>query len=371
MKTTGGTGTPRVLQVVLSLHPGGTERLLIELVTRLNSEIPMAVCCLDELGAWAADVERSSIRVSALGRTPGFHPMLGRAIADKVRQHGATVIHAHHYSPFVYSALARLWGAGCPVVFTEHGRLSDAGPSPKRRLVNQAFARVPGRVFAVSEDVRLHLIGEGFSSDRVGVIYNGISVGPTPSAEDRAAARARLGVSDDVVVIGTIGRLDPVKDFRTLLEAMGSVHSRQPSALVIVGDGPERSALERASVELGLSNGVHFLGHRDDARAWLAGCDIYANSSISEGVSLTILEAMAASLPVVATQVGGTPEIVDASCGRLVPARAPAALAEAVLDLARQPDVRRTLGAAARRRAESQFTIERMVAEYAEVYRSV
>jgi len=366
-----GTCRPRVLQVVLSLHPGGTERLLIELVTRLNAEIPMAVCCLDERGAWAIDVERADIRVTALGRTPGFHPTLGRAIARDARQHRATVIHAHHYSPFVYSALSRLWGSKCPVIFTEHGRLSDAGPSPKRRWANQVFSHVPGRAFAVSEDVRAHLLGEGFPSGRVGVIYNGISVGSLPDAGSRAAARTRLGIDDDVVVVGTIGRLDPVKDFRTLLAAMGAVRTERPSALVIVGDGPERAALERAARELGILDTVRFLGHRDDARAWLAACDVYANSSISEGVSLTILEAMAAGLPIVATRVGGTPEIVDSSCGRLVPARDPSALAAALSDLAGRPALRRELGQTARLRAETRFTIERMVNEYAEVYRGI
>ena len=131
--------------------------------------------------------------------------------------------------------------------------------------------------------------------------------------------------------------------------------------------GPRSSS---AASALGISDAVHFLGHRDDARAWLAGCDVYANSSISEGVSLTILEAMAAGLPIVATRVGGTPEIVDASCGRLVPARDSAALAAAVTDLLEHPELRRDLGQAARQRAETRFTIERMVAEYAEVYRS-
>ena len=366
-----GTRRPRVLQVVLSLHPGGTERLLVELVTRLDAAIPMAVACLDERGAWALDIERANIRVSALGRTPGFHPTLGRAIAREARRHGATVIHAHHYSPFVYSALSRFWRSGCPVIFTEHGRLSDAGPSSKRRLANQMFGHVPGRAFAVSEDVRAHLVGEGFRPERVGVIYNGISVGPLPGTASRAAARARLGVGDAVSVIGTVGRLDPVKDFRTLIEAMGSVCKVRQSVLVIVGDGPERPALEAAARDLGLTDAVRFLGHRDDAREWLAACDVYANSSISEGVSLTILEAMAAGLPIVATEVGGTPEIVDASCGRLVPARSATGLAAAAIDLLERRDLRQVLGQAARQRAETRFTIERMVAEYAAVYREV
>jgi hypothetical protein len=99
--------SPRVLQVVLSLHPGGTERLVLELVRRLNETMPMAVCCLDEAGAWAKDLEAEGISVTALQRRAGFHPVLGHGVARAARRHGATVIHAHHYSPFVYSALGR------------------------------------------------------------------------------------------------------------------------------------------------------------------------------------------------------------------------------------------------------------------------
>ena len=359
---------PRVLQVVLSLHPGGTERLVLELVRRLHGEMPMAVCCLDEAGAWARDLEAEGIQVTALGRRPGFQPSLGRAVAGVALRHRATVIHAHHYSPFVYSALARLSGSHARIVFTEHGRLSDAGPSAKRRWANRLLSRFAGNVFAVSGDLKQHLVDEGFAPGRVGVIYNGIDVGPLPTPDARQRARRALG--EDALVVGTIGRLDPVKDLGTLIRGVREAARARDLLLVVIGDGADRAALERASIDAGVEARVRFLGHRDDARTWLAGCDVYANSSISEGVSLTILEAMAAGLPIVATRVGGTPEIVDDSCGRLVPSRDPAAIAAALVELDRSPDLRSKLGAAARHRAETRFTIERMVGEYAEVYRS-
>src|SRR5262249_30171369 len=121
---------------------------------------------------------------------------------------------------------------------------------------------------------------------------------------------------------------------------------------------------------LEMDHGVstRFLGHRDDARALLAACDAYANSSISEGVSLTILEAMAAGLPVVATRVGGTPEVVDESCARLVVARNPEAMSAALAELAGSPEMRATLGLAGRARVEARFTLERMVDEYRDAY---
>jgi len=367
------------MQVALSLNPGGTERLLVELVARLHAEIPMMVCCLDEPGAWAPEIEALGVEVRALRRQPGFRPALGGRVADAARRHRATAIHAHQYSPFVYSCVSRVWPWSAPVIYTEHGRLSDAPPSRKRRAANRFLAKIPAKVYAVSEDLKAHMVREGFAPNAVGIIYNGTAVGPLPDAAARIRVRRMLSVDDETVVIGTVARLDPVKDLGTLIRAVatvtrGSPHRagepdrRAPMALVIVGDGPERQRLEDLAVELGVGPHVRFLGHRDDARLWLAGCDVYVNSSISEGVSLTILEGMAAGLPVVATRVGGTPEVIDATCGRLVPSRDPLALAEALLDLASSPILRRELGQSGRRRVETRFTLDRMVSEYREAY---
>ena len=370
-RPTTAAAEPRVLQVVLSLNPGGTERLVVELARRLTSQIPMAVCCLDEEGDWASELTADDVPVTALHRAAGFRPALSRAIATVARHHGANVIHCHHYSPFVYSCFARLFQPGCRVLFTEHGRLSDAAPSAKRRFANQILRRLPRGVFTVSEDLRQHIIAEGFSPSAVSVIYNGISVGPQPDSATREQIRRKVDASSDTLVIGAIARLDRVKDLGTLIEATGQCGRTLPVLLLIIGDGTERVRLEEVTKACGAEPHVKFLGHRDDARRWLAGCDLYVNSSISEGVSLTILEAMAAGLPIVATRVGGTPEVVDATCARLVSPRDANALAAALLDLARQPVLRDQMGRAARTRVEALFTLERMVDEYRDVYHRV
>jgi glycosyltransferase involved in cell wall biosynthesis len=297
--------------------------------------------------------------------------MLGLAVARAARRHGATLIHAHHYSPFVYAAIASLRPPALPVVFTEHGRLSDAGPSPRRRAANWLLSKTSGRVFAVSEDLKRHLVAEGFPDRQVGVIYNGIELGSTPSADVRARFRQMLGVADDVLVVGTLARLDPVKDLGVLIEAASHLASERRVRVAIVGDGPELATLRQAAARRGISQEVTFLGHQENAREWLSALDVFVNCSTSEGVSLTILEAMAAERAVVATAVGGTPEVVDDSCGRLVPARSPVAVAAAVRALAPAVELRATLGEAARRRVAERFTIDRMVNEYASVYNSL
>lgn len=362
---------PNILQVVLSLQPGGTERLVVELVRRLRDELPTAVCCLDQAGTWGEALREEGVDVLPLARRAGFRPGLGRAIARFAHRHQIDVVHCHQYSPFVYSALARISRPGLKVVFTEHGRLSDAPPSPKRRLANTVLSRFPHRVFAVSGDLKAHLVAEGFPASRVDVLYNGIDIGPVPSPADRQRMRTALGLEDRQFVVGTVARLDPVKDLETLVRAVASLRSAVPITLLVVGDGPERAALEKTASSLDAGASVRFLGHRDDARDVLAACDAFVNCSISEGISLTILEAMAAALPIVATSVGGTPEILDAACGLLVPARTPGAVADALRTLAADPGLRAAVAQAGRRRVEERFTLDRMVREYRDAYFAV
>jgi glycosyltransferase involved in cell wall biosynthesis len=330
--------------------------------------MPMAVCCLDEQGTWGKALNDEGVQVRALNRTPGFHPLLGRQIERVANAHQANVIHCHQYSPFIYSCLARVWQPSLKILFTEHGRLSDAPPSTKRKVANRVFARLPHRVFAVSANLKQHIVAEGFPAPRVGVVYNGIEIGPPPDAGYRRRVRTSLGIPDETFAIATVARLDPVKDLDVLLRAVASLARRIPAILLIAGDGSERRHLEDLAASLEAQHCIRFLGHRDDVRDVLAGCDAYANSSISEGISLTILEAMAVGLPVVATCVGGTPEILDESCGRLVPARDPEQLAAALLELVSQPAVRARLGRAGRERVERRFTLERMIREYRDEY---
>jgi glycosyltransferase involved in cell wall biosynthesis len=359
----------RIMQVVLSLAPGGTERLVVQLARALHSRHPMTVCCLDEPGEWSKEIERVGIPVVTIGRRPGFRPDVAKRIADVGAAHGIDLVHCHHYSPFIYATMS-CWWRSVPVIFTEHGRTSDAPASRKRRLANQLFGRIPARIFAVSGDLKQHMVREGFDASRIGVIYNGIEREPSFDDGARARARAIIGAKPSDLVIGAVGRLDPVKNLGTLLEALRQLTDRFPSARVVfIGDGPTRESLVRQAGELNLGPHVAFLGYRSDVRALLPGLDVYANTSIFEGVSLTILEAMATGLPVVATRVGGTPEVVvDGESGLLVPTRDPGALAVALEGALGNPGLRTRLGASARSRVERLFLLDRMIADYASVY---
>lgn len=368
------TGAPerrvRVLHVVLSLHPGGTERLVVDMVRRAPSWVDPRVICLDDAGPWAGSLEEMDVPVVALHRRPGFQPSLGLRIARLAAAQDVDVLHAHQYTPFAYAALAKLLRPKLRLVFTEHGRLADAPPSQRRRFANAFLGRVPGRFFAVSDELRRFLEAEGFPAGRFEVLPNGIDLGAVPSAAARSQARETLGIREDALLVGTAARLDPVKGLDVLLAAFALVRAQHATArLVILGEGPERAALERAIAVRDLSSAVRLTGHRADVRDLLPGFDLYVNSSTYEGVSLTILEAMAAALPVVATAVGGNGEVVeDQRTGVLVPARDPEALARTVAMLLGDPVRRRALGDAGRIRVEQRFAFERMMSMYLAAY---
>ena len=360
---------PSVLHVVLSLSPGGTERLVIELSKRTAPTV-RGVVCLDETGAWSGELTNRGIAVQSLGRQPGFHPGLAFALARAARRSGATILHCHHYTPFVYGRFAALLAPDLRLVFTEHGRLSDATPSRKRRIMNPLLARFRGTVHAVSHDLMHHMVASGFPVDRIEVVHNGIDAGPPVTAADGVCARRQLGLSGDGPVLGTAARLDSVKDLATLLRAMVTLKQRWPAIrLVVIGDGPERDRLASLAQELRLAENLLFTGHRDNARSLFPAFDLYVNSSISEGISLTLLEAMAASRAIVATRVGGTPEVVEhGTTGLLVSARSADELSTSVARLLDSPARRLSMGEAGRSRVERVFSVDRMVAQYADIY---
>jgi glycosyltransferase involved in cell wall biosynthesis len=375
------------MQLVLSLSPGGTERLVIEICRRLRPSVDSLVCCLDKAGEWAPELTSTGVPVFAFERQAGFRPSLAIRVARLIKRHDVDVLHCHHYSPFVYGELATvllgLPGLTTPrhhvrLVFTEHGRLSNTPPSAKRRWVNPLLARLPGRLCAVSADLKRHMVAEGFPPDRIQVLYNGIDTGEMPGEDERCRARAELGLPRDAYVIGTAGRLDPVKNLSALIDAHAALAQQRPGArLVIIGSGPMQPELESQARARGIGDVVHFSGYRADVRRLMASFDVYVNCSTYEGVSLTILEAMATGLPVVATRVGGNPEVVidgvdgvdgvDEDTGILVPTGSPA-LALALVALASNPIRRRALGDAGRQRVVRDFSIDRMVDEYARAY---
>jgi glycosyltransferase involved in cell wall biosynthesis len=257
------------------------------------------------------------------------------------------------------------WISGRPgVVHTKHGRNY---PKDKKKVFGNRLASwLSDKIVAVSGDaaeVARHV--EKVPDRKIEIIWNGIDV------ERFFAVEVRPSISQRAIHVARL--IYPTKDQVTLLHAVRRVVDAEPGfSLDIVGDGPYRAELEALCDELKLRRHVRFLGQRDDVHALMSQADMFVLSSITEGLSITLLEAMATGLPIVATRVGGNPEVVaDGETGLLVPPRSPDALAEAILRLVRDPQSARRMGAAARQRAELSFDIRRVVARYEELYRSV
>jgi L-malate glycosyltransferase len=311
------------------------------------------------------------VGVHCVERRPGFDWRLSGRLRAYFRQEGVDVVHAHQYAPFFYSSLARYRG-GPAIAFTEHGRTYPDRRRIKRVIANRFLLHRADALVGVGDAVRRALIdNEGFPPGRVEVIRNGIDVDRfAATSAERAEKRRELGWDSDQVIVLHVARLDPLKDHATALRAFAEVRKSTPHArLVIVGDGPERRAIEELTASLGLSDVVLLLGVRHDVASLWGAADVGLLTSLSEGIPLTLLEAMAAGLPTVGTRVGGVPEVVvDSECGRLCAAGDVRSLADALSTLAADPELRRRWGAAGRARVAECFSLDRMTDEYDRLY---
>ncbi len=363
---------PLIAHVLHRLDLAGAEVLADALARRLADRFRFAFFCLDGVGPLGERLAADGYPVVHLGRRPGIDPAVARRLRHAVRDHGVALLHAHQYTPFFYAALSRAGGLGGhpPILFTEHGRHYPDRRKRRRVLANRLLLKPADRVTAVGSFIRDALIAhEAIATDRVEVIYNGIDPRPYEQA-DRAAARRAMGLDDNELAVLHVARFAPVKDHETSLRAFARLVEAEPRArLVLIGDGEGRAAAERQTRDLGVTERVTFLGRRDDVPALLAGGDAFVLSSLSEGVSVTLLEAMAAGVPIAATDVGGNGEVVEHGVtGLLSPRRDADALAANLLRLLRDPGLRRRLADAGRRRLRERFTQARMHEAYARRY---
>ncbi len=369
------TRTATVCQILHSLHVGGAEVLAARLARRLRDRYRFLFVCLDELGSLGEELRAEGFPVHVLGRRPGLDWRLALRLAGLLRRQRVGVIHAHQYTPFFYAAAARVAGPRAPILFTEHGRHFPDCPSRKRLAANRLLLGRGDRVVGVGRAVCEALVrNEGIPAARVGLVYNGIDLDRFASASPgRAAVRRELGLGAGDLVILQVARLDYLKDHATAVRTLRRVVRRRPEAhLVLVGEGPEGPKIRELVAQAGLADRVHFLGLRHDIPRLLAAADLFLLTSVSEGIPLTLIEAMAAGLPVVATRVGGVGEVVEEGrTGLLAPAGDDDGLARHVLRLAGAPDEARAMGRLGRARAEASFSEGVMHERYSELYREM
>lgn len=357
----------RVMHVLYTLRPGGMEYGVLKLVNRLaGGPVESSICSTTPAGEIKSLLD-PRVPLFELRRRPGTDLGFVRDLYRLFRRERPHIVHTHAWGTLIEGMLAARLARVPIVIHGEHGTLQLRGY--QRRLQRLAWGRAD-QVLSVSSLLAERMAREtDFPLDRILTIRNGVDLARF-GTHDRAGARVALGLPLDGPLVGTVGRLVPVKDQATLIEAVARLRRQGLQVTVaLAGDGPLRDELAARAAALGISGSVRLLGHIAEVERVLAALDVFVLSSVSEGLSNTILEAMASGLPVVATRVGGTEEMVsEGETGLLVPAGSPDEMAGALQSILQDPARRARMGAAARTRVERDFSLPSVVRRYEETY---
>lgn len=361
----------RVLYIVPTLMTGGLERMVYLLASRLDPErYAPEILCFDLTGPYEQISKDAGIPVTIENRAPGFLDVrFVRRLAARLKDDPVDLVHAHNATALVYAAFAARIAGKVPLVYTEHDR-SFPGPVQDRAM-HFAAGRLADKVVCVAEWLRRALVRhEGFDRARLEVVPNGIEADRFTAPVDVAALRAELDVPMDAPLASCVARLVTVKNHPMLLKSWRRVVDVWKDAtLLLVGYGSEEAQVRACAESLGLGRSVRFLGDRTDVPRLLAASDFHVLSSKSEGMSLTLLETMAAGKTSVATAVGGNPEVLEnGRTGLLVDSGDVHAMASAIGALIQDPARAKRMGAEARAVFGTRFTLEAMVDSYDRIY---
>lgn len=364
----------KVTHIVENLERGGLERMVVDLAhAQAGAGHDVEVICLFERGALAVELDRSGIPVHACHKTDAIDPRPWRRLRALLGRRQGSALHTHNAAAHYHAGLAGVGQRFARIVNTRHGMGMPQPRSRREWLYRHSLYRTDA-VVAVCEAALAKFAAQGIRPrGRLLKIPNGIALDgfPQASSERREALASLLGFDPGTRIIGTVGRLNQVKDQAMLLRAFARVSETTPDvALVLVGDGPLRAELEAMASALGVARRVRFLGDRNDVRAaLLTGFDLFALSSVSEGYSVALLEACAAGIPIVATDVGGNGEIVvDGRNGWLAPAGDADAFATRITHALQDATLAATMGARGREWARIEGATDTMAARYAELY---
>lgn len=365
------TNKKKIVHITFDMGIAGAERVIYNLVQQTDStKFDVSILCLDQpIGSFGIKLQTMGCSIIALNRKPGFDFSLAVKIRSIILRDGIDVLHCHQYTPYVYGLLGSL-GTKCKVIFTEHGRFHPDRRKFKRVILNPFFNLATDHITAISAATKRALVKfENFPSKKIKVIYNGIDDTNFLLPETNGLKK-NIGIPDNSKVLGTVARLDSIKNQKMMIKALKLVHQYFPDThLVIVGDGPEKDRLIDLASKLELLPYIRLLGFREDAHIFYKIMDIFLLTSFSEGTAMTLLEAMASSIPCVVTDVGGNPEIViNGETGIIVPNNNEQQLADKICDLIKKRDVKDKMGKAGRKRFVENFRVDKMVESYEKIY---
>lgn len=370
---------PLIAHVIHHLWIGGLENGLINLINRIPEErYRHAIICMDDFSDFKDRLQRDDVPVIAIHKKPGRDPGAKWRLFQLFRELKPSILHSRNLSGL--DALLPAFMAGIKYrVHGEHGRDIDDldGSNKKLQLLRRLHRPLVDRYIPLSQDLERYLTQKiGVDPSRISQIYNGVDTDRFKPAEgEKPKLPTAAGFADDrSIMIGTVGRFQSVKDQMNLAEGFILMLKNNPelkgtARLVMIGDGPLRAPVLERLAEAGCADLVWAPGARNDVNALLPAIDLFVLPSLAEGISNTLLEAMSCGVPVIATAVGGNPElVVDGVTGTLIPPADSPALADALARYLGNPALLESRGTAARQRIEEHFSINAMVERYIGVY---
>ena len=342
--------------------------MISTLAAALNQGQFRVIVGLFRPGWLQAECEALGVRTSVMPLAGRFNLQWFRACLRLLRRERVALIQAHEFSAILCGWIVATL-AGVPFVGTVHGK-NYFWEKLRRRIAYRLVIR-QGTMVAVSQDLKRFVCEKiGVAEKRVEVIYNGVAQAQTVTDEEAQKCKAELGISGCYPVLGGVGSLYPVKGHRFLLEAMPEILRRWPKArLLVIGQGELEVALKEQVEELAIGAHIHFLGMRQDVPRLLSVLDAFVLPSLSEGLSLALLEAMASGKPVVATRVGGNPELIDhGRTGFLVQPEDARGLAASLVKLLSNPGMMQQFGRQGAERVRQHFSMEQMADRYRDLY---
>lgn len=360
----------RVLHIIPTLDRSGAEKQLSLLATALSREaFDPHVCVLTRGGPYEADLKRAGIPVIPIGKSFKVDPAAFLRLKRHITALAPDVVHTWLFAANSYGRAAALAAGVKHLIAAE--RCVDPWKVWHELAIDRWLGRRSDRIVVNSSGIRDFYVRHGLPPEKFAVIANGILPAPAGGARDELLAE--LGLPQNVRLIGAVGRLWPQKRMKDLIWAADLLKViRDDVHLLIIGDGPQRARLERFRRQVRIEDKVHFLGHRGDVARWMPHFDLLWLASEYEGLPNVILEAMAAGVPVVASDISGNRDlVVPDETGYLVPVGDRAALARQANKLLDDVDLARRLGDAGRQRVLREFTVERMVERHEQLYREV
>jgi sugar transferase (PEP-CTERM/EpsH1 system associated) len=368
----------RILHVVEAIGVGGgVENGIANLIERMDaSHFEHVLCGVFRLGPQIERYPADRVRLVCVEQKLKRFAIQVRPLAKTIRALQPDIVHSRNWGA-LEAAVAARWAGSYSVIHSEHGVEMNPSAEPRRRRWARRFVfGLADRVFSVSHQLKDSLVrSTGFPAHRIDVIHNGVDTKRfRPDKEAGLRFRQELGISEEEFCVGCVGRLNRIKDYPTLLRAAESLSVLHGAwRLLIAGGGEERSNLEELVRSTpALEGRVHFLGATSRITEFLNAIDVYALPSICEGISNSLLEAMASGLPAIVSDTGGNPEVVvDRESGLLFPVGDSRRLAEHLVELYRGPELRQRFGQQAIRRVKEEFALDSMVRKYEEMYQGL